>query len=111
MLSNVRTLIPYPLLSVVFLLRNISSHPKVSNLEHKSFSDQDVASSQVTVDYLQLYEQQVTRWTSKQLQCPHTHLYVLQVFQPTGNLQSKVLHILHVEQSLAVDVVVSEWGH
>ena len=40
-----------------------------------------------------------------------THLALLQVFQPTGNLEGEVLHVLHVEQTLAVDVVVSEGGH
>ena len=46
---------PYALLSVVLLLWDIPGHTKVSNLEHESFSYQDVASSQVAVDNLKIH--------------------------------------------------------
>ena len=41
----------------------------------------------------------------------YIYLHAGQVLQPTGDLQGKVVHILHVHQALRVDVVMANGRH
>ena len=50
------------------------------------------------------------------LYCVHIYMYMQylhagEVLEPTGNLQGKVMHVLHVHDALGVDIIVSNRSH